>query len=720
MAEQRELIYKILLDLGNSPEAAKKAASEIDKVTRSANNAADASKRYGQQTKELAKLQENQARSAGLAGAAAFELGRTISDLPFGIVAVTNNISQLGTLFAALSANAKGLGNAFKLLWAQIMGPAGILIAFQIITAAVTFFAKNSTSAKKFTFEFTDSLRLQAAELEIVTNELAKGNLTLEERLDILERYGVISKKTREELELIGLSEEEQNEILAQQNLLLEKRAALEAAKKISEEGQDPEKLRLKTIREQKDVEEELAQLEAERQLRIDVYATARRQGNTTDEKVLEVNQKINDEIDKRRIPLVQRQNELAAQLEATVRSEADLKAEVYEIEQNLVTLTQDRVDLERKRRDAEEAKEESLYSLRKALLEEELDLVEGTSTAAFEERKRIIDRLRNLEIARLKAQQADELRTVKDPQIAAAIVEKYSNAMKQVAINFREQLRGVLLEPIDVLDNQGGIFGLDLIDGKEMTQAQKDAQKQLEVLGDNAMKGFRDFVRNNPRFKKKKKEAEKEFTIEDGLALAQQSLDSLFGLFDAQFEREIALEQAKTIAINDQLRERLRNEKLTAEQRDEINQQIARNDAELLKKQNEIEKKRFELNKAAAISNAIINTASAVVAALDDFPAPANFIAAGIVGAAGAAQIAAIASQQFVPQASPNPRLSALGTGESSGPAFNVVGSSTRNQLAEAVSSALSDKPIKAFVVSSDVSSAQELDRKIIEGASI
>ena len=98
----------------------------------------------------------------------------------------------------------------------------------------------------------------------------------------------------------------------------------------------------------------------------------------------------------------------------------------------------------------------------------------------------------------------------------------------------------------------------------------------------------------------------------------------------------------------------------------------------------------------------------------------PANFIAAGVVGAAGAAQIAAIASQQFVPQASPNPRLSALGTGESSGPSFNVVGSSTRNQLAEAVSSALSDKPVKAYVVSSDVSTAQELDRKIVEGASI
>jgi hypothetical protein len=178
--------------------------------------------------------------------------------------------------------------------------------------------------------------------------------------------------------------------------------------------------------------------------------------------------------------------------------------------------------------------------------------------------------------------------------------------------------------------------------------------------------------------------------------------------------------EQAKTIAINDQLRERLRNEELSADERDKINQQIARNDAALVEKQNEIEKKRFKLNKAAAISNAIINTALAVSNALKDLPVPANFIAAGVVGAAGAAQIAAIASQQFVPQASPNPTLTGLGTSQSASPAFNVVGSSQRNQLAEAVSSALSDKPVKAYVVSSDVSSAQELDRRIVEGASI
>jgi hypothetical protein len=51
--------------------------------------------------------------------------------------------------------------------------------------------------------------------------------------------------------------------------------------------------------------------------------------------------------------------------------------------------------------------------------------------------------------------------------------------------------------------------------------------------------------------------------------------------------------------------------------------------------------------------------------------------------------------------------------------PSFNIVGSSETNQLAEAIGSQ-SQQPIKAFVVSSDVTTSQELDRNIIESASL
>lgn len=54
-----------------------------------------------------------------------------------------------------------------------------------------------------------------------------------------------------------------------------------------------------------------------------------------------------------------------------------------------------------------------------------------------------------------------------------------------------------------------------------------------------------------------------------------------------------------------------------------------------------------FGINKAAQLATATINTATAVTAALASAPPPANLIAAGVAGAAGAVQVAAIASQQ-------------------------------------------------------------------------
>jgi hypothetical protein len=55
----------------------------------------------------------------------------------------------------------------------------------------------------------------------------------------------------------------------------------------------------------------------------------------------------------------------------------------------------------------------------------------------------------------------------------------------------------------------------------------------------------------------------------------------------------------------------------------------------------------------------------------------------------------------------------------EAQAPAFNIVGQSTSNQLADVIAGQ-QQQPIQAYVVSNDVSTAQELDRNIITGASI
>ena len=51
--------------------------------------------------------------------------------------------------------------------------------------------------------------------------------------------------------------------------------------------------------------------------------------------------------------------------------------------------------------------------------------------------------------------------------------------------------------------------------------------------------------------------------------------------------------------------------------------------------------------------------------------------------------------------------------------PSFNVVGASDTNQLAQAIGQK-EETPVKAYVVSNEVSNAQALDRNIVEGAAI
>tara|TARA_R110000824_G_scaffold7713_1_gene34835 strand:- start:110 stop:1942 length:1833 start_codon:yes stop_codon:yes gene_type:complete len=135
---------------------------------------------------------------------------------------------------------------------------------------------------------------------------------------------------------------------------------------------------------------------------------------------------------------------------------------------------------------------------------------------------------------------------------------------------------------------------------------------------------------------------------------------------------------------------------------------------------------------KAAAIASATISTfqsAQSSYASLAPIPiiGPAlGFAAAGAAVASGFAQIKAITATKLPSLAGKSapsvsggsPSAPNMGTAPQP-PAFNVVGSSETNQLAGAIG-AQENKPVQAFVVSSDVSTAQELDRNIISGASI
>jgi hypothetical protein len=178
---------------------------------------------------------------------------------------------------------------------------------------------------------------------------------------------------------------------------------------------------------------------------------------------------------------------------------------------------------------------------------------------------------------------------------------------------------------------------------------------------------------------------------------------------------------------LNNELKERLRNENLSAKEREKINKQIEANELALQKRRDEIAERNFRLQKAFAIAQAAINTALAVsdVLAREKGGFIKKSVAAIAIGILGAAQIAAIASTKFVPTATSVPSGAGGISGGGAGapaqqePVFNIVGTGTQMQLAETVAQRTGE-PVKAFVVSNDITTAQELDRNIITGSAI
>ena len=148
-------------------------------------------------------------------------------------------------------------------------------------------------------------------------------------------------------------------------------------------------------------------------------------------------------------------------------------------------------------------------------------------------------------------------------------------------------------------------------------------------------------------------------------------------------------------------------------------------------KEEEEMARKQFNFNKAMQLGLAIIDTAKAVTTSLSmapiavgPIPNPAGIASLAFAAISGAASIASIASQKFEsgsssPVSTPKPPgAGGGGTGiGSQAPDFNVVGQSGFNQVATALGDNNST-PVKAFVVSGDVTTAQALDNNIIDTA--
>lgn len=131
-------------------------------------------------------------------------------------------------------------------------------------------------------------------------------------------------------------------------------------------------------------------------------------------------------------------------------------------------------------------------------------------------------------------------------------------------------------------------------------------------------------------------------------------------------------------------------------------------------------QKKAFEIQKAANIAGAVIDTIRATVGAFKSGNAIGGpilgFAQAGIAAAGGAIMIRKLEQSSFNGRADTDvPSNTGGNNNQVITPNFNIIGNQNQTQLSQ-----LNQAPIKAYVVGSDVTTQQMLDKKKIQNATL
>ena len=260
--------------------------------------------------------------------------------------------------------------------------------------------------------------------------------------------------------------------------------------------------------------------------------------------------------------------------------------------------------------------------------------------------------------------------------------------------------------------------------------QAEKDAEAKKE---EDRIQKISDF-RNNVL---KKDEELYATTEEEKLALqrerAEQDLENLIGTETEKREAKLALDEYYD-ELELQLQNKIAGEKTEQDKKDkEQEKQDAQSvqDAKIgianagLNVLGAIAEEGSALSKGVAVAQATMNTYQGITAALSatsTVPDPlgqalkvANAVSVGVMGLMNVKKILAT---KPVEKTAPNISLGA-GGGAPAPPSFNLVEGSADNQIANSLNDQ-NQQPVKAFVVTSDVTSGQEMDRNIIENSSL
>ncbi len=254
----------------------------------------------------------------------------------------------------------------------------------------------------------------------------------------------------------------------------------------------------------------------------------------------------------------------------------------------------------------------------------------------------------------------------------------------------------------------------------KEIDAEEKDLQlKRLQSVIDSANAGTQAKIDAEIAYNETKQELEQQEVLR-----AKEIADAKAVISKQITDDELANDEKQKQSDKDKAQQKIDNQNAILDATNSALSSIGQIADAFAGDDEERAKKAFNINKGLGIAQAIISTSQGIMNAYTnpvDVASGVAFAKSIAIGLAGAAQIATIATTQFQPSGgggSTSPSTSTEGgatTSPSQAPSFNVVGQSGFNQVAGALGQ---QQPVQAFVVSGDVTTAQQLQNNTITQA--
>ena len=657
--------------------------------------------RKKQQTEEIkrlaaANLQASQSTKqfktqVGLNNAILTEAGRAASDLRFGFNGVANNVGQLASLFGSLINTSDSVVTSMKNLLNSLIGTGGVMIAIQLLIAygdrIYNFFtgmSESAVKAEKAMKKLEGTVQSQRRELLGYIEVLDDANVSEEVRINALKELSVVSKETVQDYEDGKISLDKLTasvELYIKQQRL---RGQLEAL--------------LSSNKEVFDKREKIRGVEAK----------------IADAKTLEEKRKI----------MYKNLSFLETIEAAAIRAARVINKQEGSFLDLFLEIKKDDID----NYDAAIA---SIIEIEKKLTANRQDPSDGGGGGLSDNLTQFLDLSKKIQAARADIRKGTAIDDMDAIRIQGDSEEAALEAQAKV-----------------FLDKQKQRLEQKLITQEQYNESEKQAEQELSdaILAIQEKTINREINLQGKRNEKANQLNIDSFKIREELLLNEEIIgDENLGRIAG---KRLKFTQDNLNQEIDGLRARLESEQLNVQQRAELQKQLSQAelkesnirikiaDAEAQAKieslnlvssalsvASKIAGENSKAGKALAVSAALITTyTSANKAYLSQFqPIPTSSSPVRGALAAAVAVASGLMNVKKILSVNPEGQANAGGGGGATvqAPNFNVVGASSTDQLAQAVGGQVNE-PIRAFVVGSDVTNQQELDRRIVDTAGI